>query len=89
MKYAVLFPEQVYHEGDERSRTNPGHGYPAYTETVEKMKEFDSLDQLKAWIRVNHGNKKIRVIEFQDVEYTTELKVDIKRPPVTRSSTHP
>ncbi len=26
----------IYHEGDERSRTYPGHGYPAHTETIEE-----------------------------------------------------
>ena len=29
----LVFQEQnIYHEGDERSRTHPGHGYPSYTE---------------------------------------------------------
>lgn len=35
--FVVIVPmsEKIYHEGDERSRTHPGHGYPAYTETRE------------------------------------------------------
>jgi hypothetical protein len=32
--FAILEFSSVYHEGDERSRTHPGHGYPAYTENV-------------------------------------------------------
>lgn len=28
---------QVRHEGDERSRTHPGHGYPAYTEDIHSL----------------------------------------------------
>ena len=30
--YAVIVERSVYIPGDERSRTNPGHGYPATTE---------------------------------------------------------
>lgn len=30
--------ESVYVEGDERSRTHPGHGYPAHTETFHTAK---------------------------------------------------
>lgn len=32
--------KNVHHEGDERSRTNPGHGYPAYTETFNMIDMF-------------------------------------------------
>lgn len=52
---------------------------------VKAFVEFESQDQLKAWIRANHGDKNIRVIEFQDLDYSTELKVDIKRPSFVRS----
>ena len=40
--YAIIIFEtsHIHHEGDERSRTNPGHGYPAYTETVKHFKYF-------------------------------------------------
>lgn len=31
----IFSSRSIYHEGDERSRTNPGHGYAAYTETVD------------------------------------------------------
>jgi hypothetical protein len=37
----LCFEEQtIHHEGDERSRTNPGHGYPAYTEKIKYLKIF-------------------------------------------------
>jgi hypothetical protein len=40
--YAILVYKQhsVYHEGDERSRTHPGHGYPAYTEVFTKAEHY-------------------------------------------------
>jgi hypothetical protein len=36
----------VHHEGDERSRTNPGHGYPAYSETIPTTEIFVTHDPL-------------------------------------------
>ena len=30
--YAVVYAKRTCIPGDERSRTNPGHGYPAYTQ---------------------------------------------------------
>ena len=30
--FAILTPRSVFIPGDERSRTNPGHGYPEHTE---------------------------------------------------------
>jgi hypothetical protein len=40
--YVIQFfsTEQFYHEGDERSRNCPGHGYPAWTETVLSVRQF-------------------------------------------------
>lgn len=40
--YAIIVFDitQVYHEGDERSRECPGHGYPAYTEEIEAFKYY-------------------------------------------------
>lgn len=34
-----------YHEGDERSRTNPGHGYPAYTSTTNLIQQYATTDK--------------------------------------------
>lgn len=33
----VFKTHSIRHEGDERSLTNPGHGYPAYTETIHAV----------------------------------------------------
>jgi hypothetical protein len=44
----VFENRSVYHEGDERSRTNPGHGYPAYTESFTVVRQFVTQD-LTVW----------------------------------------
>jgi len=74
-KFAVIHVEQIHHEGDERSRTAPGHGYPAYTEDVQKITTFKDEAELKNWILRNE-NKKYTVIRYEEVkvEKTVNLK---------------
>ena len=55
LHYAAIIvkTESIHHEGDERSRTNPGHGYPAYTEnrtTVEYL-PFEFRGEMEAWVK--------------------------------------
>lgn len=50
---AILVFSQRYIEGDERSRTNPGHGYPASYENKTEYIAFDSEDELARWIQIN------------------------------------
>lgn len=42
--WMIIGSRTIHHEGDEHSRTHPGHGYPAYTETVETIARFISYD---------------------------------------------
>lgn len=85
MKYAVIYAKQVHHEGDERSRTNPGHGYPAYTENFETIKKFDTQEQLKTWIK-NTSESKFEVIEYQELTFQKEVVINFKKPAATRVS---
>ncbi len=52
--FAVLVyaTTQIHHEGDERSRTHPGHGYPAYTETVDAFEHYttESMSELEVFV---------------------------------------
>ena len=61
--YLVIEPYTIHHEGDERSRTHPGHGYPAYSETVQRIHEFDTKFELLDWIKGNSSKKGLRVFE--------------------------
>lgn len=49
--YAVLVykSSSVFVPGDERSRTNPGHGYPEHYETVNDFEHWVTTDK-DAWI---------------------------------------
>lgn len=46
--FAVIIykSQSVYIEGDERSRTNPGHGYPAHTETYSTFEHYVTTDKI-------------------------------------------
>lgn len=54
-KYLLIDSTSVLIPGDERSRTNPGHGYPEHTVTYPVLKWFDTekevLDYMKTWGR--------------------------------------
>lgn len=76
-QYAVIYTDTIYHEGDERSRTNPGHGYPAYSESVEKIKIFPHEDALKEWIRTRNSYEKYTAIKFQKLSVRTEIVVGL------------
>lgn len=82
MKYAILYNEQIHHEGDERSRTNPGHGYPAYTETVEKFKSFDTEEQLLTWIMTNnkrsYNKATFKAIRYEFIDVKEEVKITLQ-----------
>jgi len=45
--YAVLIyrTESFHVPGDERSRTHPGHGYPAHTKTTENTEHWITMDK--------------------------------------------
>lgn len=56
----VFKTSNIYHEGDERSRTCPGHGYPAYTETIYTVDYIPFADEkgVNDWIVARELNKK-------------------------------
>lgn len=80
--YAVIIERSIHHEGDERSRTHPGHGYPAYTETVHDFKEFKNEAEFRAWIEREESSKyrstRYRPIAFKPVEIKKNISFDIK-----------
>jgi hypothetical protein len=45
--YCIMYERSVQIPGDERSRTNPGHGYPAYTEEIFDIVLFANADEWK------------------------------------------
>lgn len=85
MKYAVIKRKTISHSGDERSRTNPGHGYLAYDETVTEFLPMESEQALKNWIKSNPTISST-IIEYQELTVSVETKIDFKRPVASRAS---
>lgn len=77
-KYAALTVTSIHHEGDERSRTHPGHGYPAYTEKVDSIRKFKDIEQMKDWVRQRDKYERYTLIKYQELSVETEIVVKVK-----------
>ena len=52
--WAIISSDSFWIEGDERSRTNPGHGYPGHTETTISYQAFtDEGEWMQEVIRLS------------------------------------
>lgn len=84
---ALVFTTQhIHHEGDERSRTNPGHGYPAHTETINSIDYIILGDSAgaEAWIKETEGKDyrysdkpKYKVIQANPCNVQTSIQVKL------------
>lgn len=81
-QFAAIYTESTYIEGDERSRTNPGHGYPAHTVSHQVYHPFKSEAEMRAWVdreeRSTYGKKEYQIIEAIPLKVTTTVQVEIK-----------
>lgn len=85
----IIFETETVHvPGDERSRTAPGHGYPAHTDTHETFKYWAakdkaSLEKALAYMReendkaVYRENKPYVIIFSRPATIKTTIKVEI------------
>lgn len=81
--YAVLIykSDSVYIPGDERSRTNPGHGYPARNETFESFEHYVTEDKVEweDFVKSLHYINKNNFIFFEVPKLgSLEVNVSIK-----------
>jgi len=78
--YVALTNVSTSIPGDERSRTNPGHGYPAHTENSMKMVVFTDAEEMKEWVRKEKGryhHHGFRIFLINEVNITTKIVVDM------------
>jgi hypothetical protein len=79
--YAVFVQSSYYVEGDERSRTNPGHGYPAHTVSYTDVIRFKDEAELKAWIERNnssYGAKPFEAVVCRPLKVKTSLSIEVE-----------
>jgi hypothetical protein len=79
--YALLHFSSVYIEGDERSRTNPGHGYPGGYENRVQYIAFETSSDAKEYIESlgnSYDESKYKLIYVTPVKVTKTIQIDIK-----------
>ena len=77
--YAILHPVSTNIPGDERSRNNPGHGYPEYTVQSWNVEAFDNKESWHdAIIHLEKNNQKYKAIQIIPAKVSTETIISIK-----------
>ena len=79
--FAILYPESVTIPGDERSRTNPGHGYPEHTVDNWRMEVFPTREEWESEIvrlsgDTGFGRRQFKAIRATPARITRSVKVD-------------
>lgn len=79
--FGVLVEVQHDVAGDERSRTNPGHGYPAHTVKYEVLKTFPTMHGLETWLLANeqrHAKEIVLAIySLKALQMRTQISVEV------------
>ena len=77
--YLIIKESTIYHEGDERSRQFPGHGYPAYSETVNQVEEFDGYARFYKRVKeLTERKEQFKVFKAEPMKVTTAVEVRIE-----------
>ncbi len=81
-KYAAIVKSSYYVEGDERSRTNPGHGYPAHTVDHNDFVPFKDFEEMQNWVQYEelskYSKKSYKIIEYVELEVKTAITIEVK-----------
>ena len=77
----VTTTRTIYHEGDARSRTCPGHGYPAHTEEIKSIDyiPFETAEQVANWVKCRRPSDKnpYRIIKAAPMRAQTVVTVTV------------
>lgn len=67
--YAIIENQSVHIPGDERSRTHPGHGYPASTENFIRYMAIIKREDLMLYLSKEKPEKRrnLRVLKVQNL----------------------
>lgn len=80
--FAIFESRTITIPGDERSRTNPGHGYPESTESFISYEAYFTKEKLLAAIKkledYSYSKKAYRVVKVTPMSVNVSLSVDVK-----------
>lgn len=86
--FGVIQCSQIHHEGDERSRTCPGHGYPAWSEDITTFREFANEAEMLKWVETTEKDKyapKYKLIKYEVLTVKTKISIEVGNKPVASS----
>lgn len=81
--FAALEFSTITIPGDERSRKNPGHGYPEEQRVVARYIQFDNEEAMKKWVmdkKSGHDKENYCILEAQKLEVRLSMVVEVERP---------
>lgn len=77
-RYAAVIECSYTIQGNERSRTNPGHGYASETVTYHSLRCFDNKTEMGNWV-IGQASRlypdKFKIIEYVEIQVTTSVSV--------------
>lgn len=77
--WAIVKYSTIHHAGDQRSIDHPGHGYPAYTESIVTYETFVSESAWKDAIQVLESrNTTYSAMKVFPAKIETELVVTVE-----------
>lgn len=77
--FVIITTSTIYIPGDERSRTNPGHGYSESTETVINYEAFTDRKKWESQIEylTKQSSKSFKAFLVKPVEIETKVVIKI------------
>jgi hypothetical protein len=76
--YLIITDSTVHHEGDQRSRDFPGHGYGAYSETVQRVEKFEDYDKFVSQVEYyTRGKDKFTAYEATPFKVSSKIVIEI------------
>ena len=79
-EFIAILNNSYHVEGDERSKSNPGHGYPAHDVKYLEAVEFENQESLKIWIE-KHQERSYRIFKTFELQVKTKLDVTLQEKP--------
>lgn len=79
VEYIVIEKHSVWVPGDERSRTHPGHGYPAHYEDTEYVTRCKDMRELESCVLAK-GEKELEIYRVQRVNLVKHVSLQLSYP---------